>query len=298
MHSRLSRFAWATLAFNVVVILVGAVVRATGSGAGCGPSWPTCHGQMIPALSGATAVEYTHRAVSGIALVMVGVLVVWVLRRVPRPHQARRAAVLSGVAIVVEALIGAAIWLFEWVADDASVARTVSVPLHLINTFLLLTALTLTAHLLGGGDPLASSRHPRTRRWLYAGAGAFLVIAATGGITALADTLFPKDGTGSAEVEHFLTDLRILHPVVAVVVLLFAAWALVRRGIGGRTVSAISALVGLQILTGILMIALELPLWLRIAHLATADAMWIAYVIAAARLLAAPRARPAEIAAT
>ena len=86
MHSRLSRFAWATLAFNVVVILVGAVVRATGSGAGCGPSWPTCHGQMIPALSGDTAVEYTHRAVSGIALVMVGVLVVWVLRRV-RPHQ-------------------------------------------------------------------------------------------------------------------------------------------------------------------------------------------------------------------
>ena len=33
-------FAWVTLAFNVVVILMGAIVRATGSGAGCGRSWP------------------------------------------------------------------------------------------------------------------------------------------------------------------------------------------------------------------------------------------------------------------
>ena len=64
MHTRLSRFAWAPRAFNVVVILIGGVVRATGSGAGCGPSWPTCHGEMIPVLHGDTAVEYTHRAVS------------------------------------------------------------------------------------------------------------------------------------------------------------------------------------------------------------------------------------------
>ncbi|HLU52443.1 MAG TPA: COX15/CtaA family protein [Acidimicrobiia bacterium] len=296
MHVRLSRFAWATLAFNVFVILVGAVVRATGSGAGCGPSWPTCHGQVIPTLSGDTAIEYTHRAVSGVALLLVGVLVVWVLRRIPAPHQARRAAVLSGVAIVAEALIGAVIVLYEWVADDTSVARTVSVPLHLVNTFLLLTALTVTAHLLGGGPPLAPSQHPRTRRWLAAGTVAFLVIAATGGVTALADTLFPKDGTTPSEVEHFLTDLRILHPVVAVVVLLVAGWALVRRGIGGPTVNAISTLVGLQILTGIVMIYLGLPLWLRITHLAIADVMWIAYVSAGARLLAgASEPRAAEI---
>jgi cytochrome c oxidase assembly protein subunit 15 len=299
MHTRLSRFAWATLAFNVVVILIGGVVRATGSGAGCGPSWPTCHGEMIPVLHGDTAVEYTHRAVSGIALLMVGVLVVWVLRTVRAPDQARRAAVLSGVAIVAEALIGAVIVLYEWVADDTSVARTVSVPLHLVNTFLLLTALTLTAHLLSGGAPLNPSQHPRTRRWLATGAAAFLLVAATGGVTALADTLFPKDGTAASDVEHFLTDLRVLHPIVAVVVLLLAGWGLVRRGIGGPTVNGISGLVGLQIVTGLLMIYLGLPLWLRITHLAIADVMWIAYVLAAARLLAgAQEKKPVELPAT
>ena len=82
MASGPARFAWVTLAFNVVVILMGAIVRATGSGAGCGRSWPSCQGQVVPELEGATAIEFAHRAVSGVALIMVAVLVVWVFRRV------------------------------------------------------------------------------------------------------------------------------------------------------------------------------------------------------------------------
>lgn len=287
MHTRLSRFAWGTLAFNVVVILMGAVVRATGSGAGCGRSWPTCRGQALPALEGATAVEFAHRALSGISLVLVAVLAVWVLRRVPRPHQARIAAGLSLVAIVGEAIIGAVIVLFEWVADDASVARAVSVPLHLLNTFFLLAALAVTAHLLGGGGPLRPSRHRVTRRWLTAGAAAFVLIAATGAVTALADTLFPKAGP-APEVEHFLADLRVLHPVVASVVVLAAASGLVRQGTGGREVSWLALLVGIQFLTGFTMVLVGLPLWLRVVHLAVADVMWVGYVVAASVLMADP----------
>lgn len=282
---RLTRFAWATLFFNVVVILMGAVVRATGSGAGCGRSWPTCEGRIIPELSGDTAVEYAHRGLSGVALVLVAILVVLVFRRVNYPHQVRAVAVLSAIAIVVEALIGAVIVLFEWVADDASVARTVSVPLHLVNTFFLLATLTLTAHLLGGGVPLRWSQHPRARRWLIVGAVAFVTIAGTGAVTALADTLFPAFGEGATDVEHFLTDLRIVHPIVATVIALVTALALVRRGIGGRTVDFLSFLVGLQFVTGILLIALSLPLWLRLVHLGIADLIWIGYVLAAAALL-------------
>lgn len=295
MRTGLTRFAWGTLVFNVVVILMGAVVRATGSGAGCGRSWPTCKGEALPALQGDTAIEYAHRALSGVALILVGVLVVWVFRRVPRPHQARAAAGLSLLAIVGEALIGAVIVLFEWVADDASVARAVSVPLHLVNTFFLLAALAITAHLLGGGAPVRPSLHPVTRRWLMVGALAFVVIAATGAVTALADTLFPKgSGAAATEVEHFLTDLRILHPVVAVVTVLAAAFALVQRGLGGRTVSWLSVLVGVQLATGFVMVFLGLPLWLRITHLGVADVLWVGYVTAAAVLLGDPAGRPAS----
>lgn len=295
MRTGLARFAWGTLAFNVVVILMGAVVRATGSGAGCGPSWPSCQGRVLPALEGATAVEFTHRALSGVALVLVAILALWVLRRVGRPHQARITAGLSLVAIVGEALIGAAIVLFEWVADDASVARAVTVPLHLVNTFFLLAVLGLTAHLVGDGAPLRPSQHPAARRWLTAGAAAFVLIAATGAVTALADTLFPKKGGTAAEVEHFLTDLRVLHPIVATVVVLAAAFGLVQRGLGGRAVNRLSALVGAQFLTGFLMVASGLPLWLRITHLAVADVMWVGYVMAAALLLGDGSTRPGPV---
>lgn len=285
MSVGLARLAWGTLGFNVVVILMGAVVRATGSGAGCGRSWPTCQGQVLPALEGATAIEFAHRGLSGIALLVVIGLYVGVLRAVPPRHQVRGAALVSVVAIIGEALIGAAIVLFEWVADDASVARAVAVPLHLVNTFLLLGALTITAHLLSDGEPLRPSDHRTTFRWLVAGAGVFVVIAATGAVTALADTLFPKGG-GIAEVEHFLTDLRMVHPIVAVVVVLAAGFEVSRRGLGGKSLNLLTVLVGAQLASGFLTVALGLPLWMRISHLAMADLLWIAYVLVAARLLA------------
>jgi heme A synthase len=279
-----SRFAWATIVWNVVVIVMGAVVRATGSGAGCGRSWPGCQGTVVPALEGATAVEFAHRAASGVGLALVAVLVVWVFRAVPRGHQGRTAAVLSLVAIVGEALIGAAIVLFEWVADDASLARVVSVPLHLVNTFLLLGALTLTAHLVGGGTPLDPARHRPTLRWLVGGAVALLLIAGSGSVTALADTLFPKGASVTAE--HVLTDLRMVHPILAVVVAGGAWIGVSRRGSIRREAGVMAALVGIQMASGALVIALGLPLWLRLAHLLLADLLWIAYVLVAARLLA------------
>src|SRR5688572_1815402 len=98
--SRLTRFALWTLACNLLVVLWGAVVRATGSGAGCGSHWPLCNGEVVPrAPSTATLIEMTHRASSGIALVMVVVLAVWCWRRLSPAHPARRAAVVSAVLI-------------------------------------------------------------------------------------------------------------------------------------------------------------------------------------------------------
>jgi cytochrome c oxidase assembly protein subunit 15 len=289
--TRITRYAWLTLAFNVVVILLGALVRATGSGAGCGRSWPTCQGELMPGLSGATAVEYTHRAASGIALVLVAVLVAWAFRAVPGGEPARTGAVLSLVAIVGEALIGAMIVLAEWVADDASTARVVAVPLHLVNTLFLLGTLTLTAFWLSGGRRLSPRSHPEMWRWVLLGAVAIVLLAATGAVTALADTLFPKSGSGSAGSgeAHFLTDLRVIHPVLAVLAASVGWWFSGRvgtpRSSAGKT---LPMLVGLMLLTGVLNVALGVPVWMQLVHLLLADLLWITYVLASAHALQVP----------
>jgi heme A synthase len=287
--TRITRYAWFTLGFNVVVILLGALVRATGSGAGCGRSWPACQGEVLPELSGATAIEFTHRAASGLALILVAALVVWTWRTVPKGEPARAGAVLSLAAIVGEALIGAMIVLAEWVADDASLARVVAVPLHLVNTLFLLAALTLTAFWLSGGRRLSPRSHPDLWRWVLVGTVAIVLLAGTGAVTALADTLFPRDGSGGAGSgeAHVLSDLRIIHPILAVAAASIGWWVSGRR-VGhprSRAGQALPLLVGLMLLTGALNVALGVPVWMQLLHLLLADILWIAYVLASAQAL-------------
>jgi heme A synthase len=246
----------------------------------------------MPELSGATAVEFTHRAASGIALILVAVLVVWAWRTVPKGEPPRTGAVLSLAAIVGEALIGAMIVLAEWVAEDTSTARVVAVPLHLVNTLFLLATLTLTAFWLSGGRRLSPSSHPRLWRWALVGAAALVLLAATGAVTALADTLFPKDGAGEAgSAAHFLTDLRVVHPILAVVAASIGWWVSGRVGLPrSKAGRALPLLVGLMLLTGALNVALGVPVWMQLVHLLLADALWITYVLASAQALQVPAA--------
>ncbi|HEY7564771.1 MAG TPA: COX15/CtaA family protein [Acidimicrobiia bacterium] len=281
---RTARLAWTSIGWTVATVLLGALVRATHSGAGCGRSWPTCQGQVLPELAGATSIEFTHRVASGIALVLVAVLVAVVWRRRPRGHPSRRAAAWAGIAIVAEALIGAAIVFYEWVADDTSVARAVSVPIHLANTLLLLGALTLTAWFLSGGGEL--DRRGPARRWLLLGATALVGIAATGAVTALADTLFPATGVATESAEHFLTRLRIVHPILAVTAVI--AGLMAARRLQSRIPGPVTPLVILvvaQVGLGVANIRFGTPLWLQLLHLAVADVIWISYVWLAAQVL-------------
>lgn len=282
--SRLVRYAWFVLVFNVGVILVGAWVRASGSGAGCGRAWPTCQGALIPELEGDTAIEFTHRAVSGIALVLVVLLAVLVWRATEKGHPARTGAGLSVVAIVGEALIGAMIVLAEWVAHDDSVARVVAVPLHLVNTLFLLAVLTLTIFWLSGGRRLEWSAAPeRVRKGVMAAGLSLVALAATGAVTALADTLFPKGGDLAGEA-HFLTALRIVHPILALVILV-STWIVASRN-SRKLADWVPALVGLMAVTGVVNVALGVPIWAQLLHLAVADALWITFVLISARALA------------
>lgn len=266
---------------------MGAVVRATGSGAGCGPSWPTCQGEVLPELEGATAIEFAHRAVSGIALLLVLALAVLIWRRTSAGHPARTGAALSVIAIVGEAFIGAAIVLAEWVADDTSVARAVAVPLHLVNTLFLLAALTLTIFWLSGRERLSWSARPEVTRAVVVGGIALILIAATGAVTALADTLFPKGSVDSEGVGHFLTRLRVVHPVLAVLAAAAGWWASSRASRPKRgPVWMLPVLVGAMLLSGVINIALGTPLAMQVIHLALADALWVTYVLVSAHALA------------
>jgi heme A synthase len=287
----LSRYAWATLWFNVGVIVFGAYVRATGSGAGCGASWPTCNGQIIPsAFDEARAIEFTHRATSGVALILVAVLVWWIWRAYPAGHRTRRGAAFSGAFIIGEALIGAMIVLYEWVADDASAARTAAVPLHLVNTLLLLAALTLTAWWVSGGGSIEMKRDREYARWWLVGGVGVAIIAATGAITALADTLFPSESVieglrdDFTSTEHFLTNLRVAHPIVAVAVGVYLVWLVRRFGMTGSG-RAILGLVGVQMLAGAVNIALLTPVWMQLVHLLLADLLWVSLVLFGAERL-------------
>src|SRR5512139_38143 len=141
-----TRFAWGVLGYNLLVVAWGAFVRATGSGAGCGKHWPTCNGAIVPrAPAVETAIEFAHRATSGLALLSVLALLLWALRAFPRGHAARKASAWAMALMITEALVGAGLVLFGWVAKDTSPGRGWAMAVHLTNTFLLLAAIALAA---------------------------------------------------------------------------------------------------------------------------------------------------------
>ena len=227
-----------------------------------------------------------HRAVSGVALLAVVALAVVVWRRHPKGDLVRRAGGVAVVAIVGEALIGAAIVLFEWVADDASVARSVAVPLHLVNTLLLLAALTAVV-VLADGRRLESQ--PAVRRVVAVGMGAMVLVAATGAVAALADTLYPSESIASGLVEDFsgtsafLTRLRIVHPVVAIgtgilLILLVSKPDAIRHIRHSRPAGVVVWLVLFQVAAGVANVVLLVPIWIQIVHLLLADLLWMAFV--------------------
>jgi len=295
-----ARYAWGVLAFNVVVVLWGALVRATGSGAGCGRHWPRCNGQIVPELASAkTIIEFTHRITSGIALLLVIGLLVWTWRAFPRGHAARSGARLAMIFMVMEALLGAGLVLFELVAGNKSVARAASMAAHLANTFLLLGAITLTAWWASGGERVRVRRQGALGVMMTVAVAATMIVGVTGSLTALGDTLFPKTGVGIAvpATAHFLERLRIVHPLFAIATAVYVAtvgWMARRHrptGATRRLSRLLTALFGVQIFAGALNIVLRVPLWMQLVHLLLADAVWITLVLTAAAAFAD---RPAE----
>jgi heme a synthase len=277
-----ARYAWFVLIYNLAVILWGAYVRATGSGAGCGNHWPLCNGVVTPhSASAQTLIEFTHRLSTGLDVPLIALLLVWAFRAFPRGHAVRRAASLSAVFLVTEALIGAALVKFEHVARHAD---AYSLSMHLVNTMTLLACLTLTAW-WGAGH--RTVRPSAKAAWLAAiSMAAVMLLSITGVIAALGDTLNPARSLAAGLAQDFdpasslLLRLRGLHPLIAAGV---GAWLTVFAitRVRGATHAALRLVVAvwLQLLAGLMNLVLLAPVAMQLVHLLLADLVWIALLL-------------------
>jgi cytochrome c oxidase assembly protein subunit 15 len=281
-RQRFAPYAWGVLAYNVLVILWGAYVRASGSGAGCGNHWPLCDG-TVALVSPDThkIIEFVHRAMTGIDTPAILLLIYWAFRAFPRFHLVRRAATLSGVFLVTEALIGALLVKIQHVAQNAD-AYTESA--HLVNTLTLVACLTLTAWFASGH---AAPKLRGKAAWMAAVTlGAVMVLSITGVIAALGDTLFPAPTLAAGLAQDFnpasslLLRLRGLHPLIAVAVGTWIAfYAIGRLDIDKTAALRVVVLVGVQLAAGALNFLLRAPVWMQLAHLLIADLLWISLVL-------------------
>ena len=297
----LPQFAAIVLGFMVLVILWGAVVRATGSGGGCGNHWPLCNGDFFPRHPRlATAIEYTHRSMSGICTTLVAGLLAWTFLARPRGHRARRAAVWSGVLLLTEALLGAVLVKGGYVEGNTSDARGVMQCVHFTNTMLLLAVLTLTWWWLRDGNPATAplprdpkSHDTRTRGIARLALLTTVLAGATGSVAALADTLFPSVSLRAALLSDFaassplLVRMRWVHPAAAGIALLATLWLASR--IRSRTARWLLGLAAAQVVLGVFDVLLLAPIALQVLHLLGADLFWIALVAVGSDVLA-PRA--------
>ncbi len=289
-----------TLLYTLAVILWGAFVRITGSGAGCGDHWPLCNGEVIPrSPTLETVIEFTHRFTSGILLLLMVAWVFSVFRTFVKAHPARTTVVWSAIFLVIEALLGAGLVIFEMVADNPSVARGWWMAAHLANTFILLGWMVLTVW-FGWRHDAHPPRATRTRRLVivkFVAALLLLILSgSSGAVAALGNTLFPAETLAGGFAmdfdpdSHILVRLRVWHPVIAIATALWLLWTAVPLAshVHARVrywAVVVGGLVGLQVIAGFVNLLLLAPVWMQMTHLLLADFVWMATVVLAAATL-------------
>ena len=289
---RFERYVWIVLGYTIIVILWGAFVRATGSGAGCGNHWPLCNGEVIPrAPMLETIIEISHRLTSGLLLLLIVGLTFFSFRLFPKGHIVRRGGVLTLAFVIIEALFGAALVLLELVVHNASLTRAFSMSLHLINTLVLVGVITLTGMWVRGIAAPDFKGRGRLLTWVIIGVVMTMLLGASGGIAALGDTLFPTTTFADGLAQDFdmtanvLLRLRVLHPVIAigtgiVMVIVSQLIAQMRPIAGTRAASRVLlvAYVG-QLMLGSLNLVFLAPIPIQLLHLFFADVIWVAFVV-------------------
>jgi len=266
-----ARLAWGAVVAVFVLMTLGNVVSATGSGLAC-PDWPLCHGSVIPPLRPDVLIEYSHRLAALAATVLILATVALTLRRGRTPGVRRLSGLLPAL-LLVQILLGGVTVLLK-LPDLISTA-------HLVNALLILAGLIVLARALPaptGARPAAGS--DRLRRLARVGLGVLLVQLALGGYVrhsgaGLACPDFPLC-SGDVLPQQWLAGVHWVHRWLGVLLLgLFVHLAVAGRTLASRLVAALAVL---QVALGIAAVLLQLPPAVRAAHAAVGYALWATLV--------------------
>jgi heme a synthase len=269
MTRRFARLAWSAAAATYLLIILGAIVRITGSGMGCGEHWPLCNGRLLPPLDVPTMIEYGHRLAAAAVTGLVAALAAytWWLRRGAGSGERftpdRTAYVAAGL-LTVQVLLGAItvkLSLPSW-----------TVILHLGTAMLLLAALLVAAR-----EPRTAKSSPAERIALALGLVTVLFGALTANLGAATACLgFPLCNEQLLPAGNYLQHVHWTHRLLAYTLFGYVVWWAVhtkRRGAWW-----VVALVILQVIVAATMVLTGLPRLLQAAHVAIGAAVWAGLV--------------------
>jgi heme a synthase len=271
--TRFTRLAWTAATFTYLLIILGAIVRITGSGLGCGEHWPLCNGKLLPPLDVPTMIEYGHRLAAAAVSVLVAGLAAyaWWLNRGTgsgEPLPPGRAPYVALGLLVVQVLLGAVtvkLRLPPW-----------TVILHLGTAMLLLATLIVIAK--GRGSRFTPSLRAGSLG-LALGFVTVLFGALTANLGAATACLgFPLCNGQLLPAGNYLQHVQWTHRLLAYTLFGYVWWWALRTNTRGAWY--VAALVTLQVAVAAAMILLALPQPLQAAHVAVGAAVWAALVIA------------------
>lgn len=282
MTRRIRILAWSAAVAVYLLIVLGAVVRITGAGLGCGDDWPVCHGRFFPSFADIkTLIEWNHRLVAAVVSTLVVLLAgaTWWERRGPgTPKDAGGERAVPGIAgyvalglLVVQVLLGAItvkLQLPPW-----------TIILHLGTAMALLATLIVAAR----GRLARPSDTPGMRPGLGAAVLGFVTVL-FGGLTAnlgaaTACVGFPLCNGQLFPAGNYLQHIQWTHRLLAYGLFFYLlVWAIRARRPGPAVALG---LVVIQLGVAAAMVLLTVPPPLQAAHVAVGTALWAALVFTA-----------------
>ena len=311
---RLRSLLTVTAVATFALIVVGGVVRITDSGLGCGPAgsglkgWPLCGGRVVPLIQQHSIVEFSHRALASIVVVLI-VLCVWQARKLEMTFLRRGTLAALGLVLAQAALGGLTV---EHNLEEVLVAAHLGLAMLLLGTLITLRWAAAGEH---------ERREPRLearglRPLAIAATALVLATIVAGGVIAGSEEEGVHDGAvvgahlacgeqfpgcaGHSNPLPFgqyghLVDIQLTHRalVYATSLTLLALFGLaLYRRLWSRELTVLALLLVLQVTLGGLNVWLGKHPGLIVAHLTTGTLLWAAAVSTALRLSPAPRAQP------